>query len=216
MSDDPMADSTAPIRLSAAYRRLAEHRLIVGAEGNISERTPRGMTISVTGTRVGNVEPHSFVDSDFAGSTADGRKPSSEWAMHAAIYQAFPQAGAIVHTHSDACVALAVQNRALPAFHYQMARFGGGDVRCTPYVLFGSAELARAAVEALEGRKACLLGNHGMICHGRTLGEAVASAEVLETLARQYLLACSSGVPVLLDDAQIAEALARFASYAAG
>ncbi|MHA6690938.1 class II aldolase/adducin family protein [Devosia sp. A449] len=211
-----MADSTAPTRLAAAYQRLAELRLIVGAEGNISKRTDQGMTISVTGTRVGNVQAGSFVESDFAGSTTDGRKPSSEWAMHAAIYQAFPNAGAIVHTHSDACVALAVQNRTLPAFHYQMARFGGGDVRCTPYVLFGTAELATAAVEALAGRKACLLGNHGMICYGRTLAEALASAEVLETLARQYILACSSGVPLLLNDAQIAEVMTRFASYASG
>lgn len=207
---------SAPIRLASAYHRLAERRLLVGAEGNISERTAEGMTISVTGTRVSNVQVGSFVETDFAGVTADGRKPSSEWAMHAAIYQAFPNAGAIVHTHSDACVALAVQNRALPAFHYQMARFGGGDVRCAPYALFGSMELAVAAVAALAGRKACLLGNHGMICYGKTLAEATASAEVLETLARQYILACSSGVPQLLTDEQITEALARFASYASG
>lgn len=211
-----MVEPTTPMRLAAAYQQLADRRLIVGAEGNISERTQRGMTISVTGTRVGNVGADSFVDADFAGATLDGRKPSSEWAMHAAIYQAYPQAGAIVHTHSDACVALAVQNRALPAFHYQMARFGGGDVRCAPYELFGSPELAKAAVEAMAGRKACLLGNHGMICYGRTIADAAASAEVLETLARQYLLACSSGTPVLLDDEQIAGALARFASYASG
>lgn len=209
-------DESAPARLASAYQRLAERRLLVGAEGNVSERTAEGMTISVTGTRVSNVQAGSFVATDFSGMTADGRKPSSEWAMHAAIYQAFPNAGAIVHTHSDACVALAVQNRALPAFHYQMARFGGGDVRCAPYVLYGSPELARSAVDALEGRKACLLGNHGMICYGRTLAEAVASAEVLETLARQYILACSSGEPQLLNDDQIAAVLTRFASYASG
>lgn len=212
MSDE----STAPIRLASAYRHLAERRLLVGAEGNVSERTAQGMTISVTGTRVSTAEASSFVETDFSGATADGRKPSSEWAMHAAIYQAFPNAQAIVHTHSDACVALAVQNRSLPAFHYQIARFGGGDVRCAPYVLYGSPELARSAVEALEGRKACLLGNHGMICYGRSLAEAVASAEVLETLARQYILACSSGEPQLLDDDQISEVLTRFASYASG
>lgn len=204
-------------RLSAAYQHLVARDLLIGAEGNISERTPGGMVISVTGTRASNVRPGSFVACDLVGTTGDGRKPSSEWAMHAAIYRAFPKAGAIVHTHSDACVALSAQHRPLPAFHYQVARFGGGDVRCAPYAMFGSLALAKLAVEALHDRTACLLGNHGMICHGRTIEEAILSAEVLETLSRQYLLSCASGVPRLLDADQVAEALARFGgSYASG
>lgn len=210
-----MSETGSASRLQAAYIWLAERRLIVGAEGNVSERALDRMSISVTGARAGRVGVESFVECDFDGSTDGARKPSSEWVMHAAIYQAFPDAGAIVHTHSDACVALAVQRRSLPAFHYQMARFGG-DVRCTPYVMFASPELARVTVEALQGRKACLLGNHGMICYGRTIEEAMQSAEMLETLARQYILACSSGTPCLLDDDEMAAAIARFRNYAAG
>ena len=53
--------------------------------------------------------------------------------------------------------------RALPPFHYMVANFGGDDVRCAPYVTFGTPELARLAVAALTGRTACLLANHGMI-----------------------------------------------------
>lgn len=209
-----MSATDTASRLQAAYAWLAERRLIIAAEGNVSERTSDGMAISIAGTRVGFAGIESFVECDFDGVSKDARKPSSEWVMHAAIYKAFPEAGAIVHTHSDACAALAVQRRSLPAFHYQMARFGG-DVRCTPYVLFASPALADVAVEALQGRKACLLGNHGMICYGRTMEDALRSAEMLETLARQYILACSSGTPRLLDDDEMAAAIAKFQGYAA-
>ena len=88
--------------------------------------------------------------------------------MHAAIYLAYPSAQCIVHTHSDACTALACLNEALPPFHYMVANFGGDDVRCAPYVTFGTPELARLAVAALAGRTACLLANHGMIVHAPT------------------------------------------------
>jgi len=205
--------ATTNERLLAAYQRLAERRLIVGAEGNVSERAAGGMLISVTGARAGEVGVESFVDCDLNGGHEAARKPSSEWAMHAAIYRNYPQAGAVVHTHSDACVALAVQQRPLPPFHYQVARFGAGDVRCTPYAQFASQELASLAVTALSGRTACLLGNHGMICYAGTVREAVDAAELLETLARQYLLACGSGTPRLLTESEVQGALARYGSY---
>lgn len=209
-----MREATPRGRLLSVYQKLVEKQLIVGAEGNISERTASGMTISAAGTRAGAIDSESFVDCGLGGRLAGTRKPSSEWAMHAAIYQAFPEAGAIVHTHSNACVALAVQQRPLPAFHYQVARFGGSDVRCTPYAMFGSPQLGVLAVEALQERNACLLGNHGMICHGRSITEAMQAAELLEVLSLQYLLACSAGAPRLLTDGEVREALARYASYA--
>jgi L-fuculose-phosphate aldolase len=212
--EEIMIETSLASDLYTSYHRLAERRLIVGAEGNISQRTGEGMAISAAGTRVDTLQIENFVECDFDGKADGSRKPSSEWVMHAAIYQAFPEAGAIVHTHSDACVALAVQRRSLPPFHYQMARFGG-DVRCTPYVMYASPELAIVAIEALKGRTACLLGNHGMICYGRTLLDATRSAEVLETLARQYILACSSGAPLLLTDDEMAAAIAKFQGYAA-
>ena len=108
-----------------------------------------------------------------AGDVKGSSAPSSEWAMHAAIYLAYPAAQCVVHTHADACTALACLNEALPPFHYMVANFGGDDVRCAPYVTFGTPELARLAVAALAGRTACLLANHGMIVHAPTADRAL-------------------------------------------
>ncbi len=97
-----------------------------------------------------------------------------------------------------------------------VALFGGGDVRCADYATFGTQALSDLALEALKGRHACLLANHGMIALGATLAQAMFRAEELETLARQYVISLGLGGPVPLDDGQIAEALAAFEGYGQG
>ncbi len=199
--------------LAAAYRRLGEAGLIVASAGNLSVRGIADMLISATGVKVETVSPAHMVWTDFDGQPRGKMLPSSEWHMHAAIYRAFPEAGAVVHTHADACTALACLNEPLPAFHYMLAEFGGDDVRCAPYLTFGTQELADAAVIAMEGRTACLLANHGMICHGPTLEDAVTATLRLESLVRQYLLASSVGTPRLLTRDEMAAAHERYTTY---
>jgi len=127
--------------------------------------------------------------------------------------RARPKVGAIVHTHSPYCTALAVARKSIPAAHYMVAAFGGTDVRCSDYAAFGTEALSRAALEALEGRNACLLANHGMIATGPGLEKAMWLAVELETLARQYFNALQIGGPGLLSDAEIAETAKACASY---
>jgi len=195
------------------YRALVRDGLTAGSAGNISVRTPDGMLITPTGATADDLAPDRLVATALDGSFAGDIRPSSEWQMHAAIYRAVPGAGAVVHTHADACVALSCQRRPIPAFHYMIAGFGGDDVPCTGYAPFGSVELAELAAAALAGRSACLLANHGMIAHGPDLARAVAATRRLETLARQYLLALAAGPPVLLDGTQMAEVRRRYAGY---
>jgi L-fuculose-phosphate aldolase len=118
--------------------------------------------------------------------------------MHQAIYAACPEARAVVHTHSDYCVAVACHNRPLPGFHYLVGVFGGNDVPCVPYSTFGGEQLAVDAAAALKDRTACLLANHGMICRAGSLKSALAAAHRLEVLCRQYVLSRTLGEPSLL------------------
>ncbi|SHJ01904.1 L-fuculose-phosphate aldolase [Roseomonas rosea] len=196
-----------------AYRELGRLGLNFGSAGNVSCRVEGGMVITRTGTTVEATAEGDTVMMSLDGATQDAVAPSSEWPMHAAILKAFPEAGSVVHTHADACTALACLGEGLPAFHYMVAGFGGDDVRCAPYVTFGTPALAEVAVEALRGRTACLLGNHGMIVTGRDVKGAVSAALRLETLARQYLLARSAGAPRLLDAAQMEATRERYKTY---
>ena len=88
-----------------------------------------------------------------------------------------------MHAHSPFATTLACLGRDIPAFHYMIAVAGGSDIRCAPYATFGTQELSDHALRALDGRKACLLANHGMIAVGTTLAEALALAVEAEALA---------------------------------
>ena len=127
--------------------------------------------------------------------------------MHLAIYAA-TQAGAVVHTHSPEVIALSATRKELPAIHYAITGLGG-PVRVAPYVRFGSAGLAEAATEALDGRSAVILRNHGAVTYGRDLAQAYDRALLLEWLAQVHRLACSRGEPRILTEAELAEVTAE-------
>lgn len=196
-----------------ASRYIAAKGLNSGTSGNISVRAATGMLITPTGIAPEKLAPPAIVDMTLDGDWTGGSRPSSEWNMHAAIYQAFPQANAIVHAHPDHCVALSCLREALPPFHYMIASFGGDDVPCSDYEPFGTAELAQAAVRALEQRNTCLLANHGMIAFGPDLAAAVTRTEKLETLVRQYMLARMVGQPVMLTQAELGVVKSRYKTY---
>jgi L-fuculose-phosphate aldolase len=195
------------------YAELGRLGLIVGSSGNVSERSDRGMIITPSGGSPDGVNDSFMAEVALDGSALNNATPSSEWEMHAAIYRAFPEAGCVVHTHCDACTALAVLNQELPPFHYMVVQFGGANVRCAPYVTFGTPALAVHAVKAMKGRSACLLANHGMILYARDTAQALARSVLLESLCRQYLLALSAGKPRLLSARQISAAKERFKTY---
>jgi L-fuculose-phosphate aldolase len=197
----------------AASREADAARLNSGTAGNISARFGDRMLITPTGIRAGDLTLDKIVPTEFGGGFSGRWRPSSEWMMHAAIYEAFPEAAAVVHTHSDHCVALACLREPIPSFHYMLASFRGNDVRCADYHPFGSRELADATVASLRGRSACLLANHGAICFAGDVPTALSQAMKLETLARQYWLARSIGTPVLLDATEMAEVHGRYKGY---
>ena len=195
------------------YTELGEHGLIAGSSGNVSERTDRGMIITPSGGSPDGMRLGGMARVTLDGSPLNEMTPSSEWEMHAAIYRDFPEAACVVNTHADACTALASLNQELPPFHYMVVQFGGPNVRCAPYVTFGTLALAAHAVKALKGRTACLLANHGMILYARDTDEALSRALLLESLCRQYLLALSAGKPRLLSEKEIGAAKERFRTY---
>ncbi len=197
----------------ALYRDLGRLGLIQGSSGNVSARVPGGMVITPSGCAPETLEEMELATTTLAGRPINAQTPSSEWAMHAAIYRANPDAAFIVHTHADACTALACLAEPLPAFHYMVLQFGGADVRCAPYVTFGTSALADLAVTAIQDRTACLLANHGMIVTGTSRGQVLSHTILLEQLCRQYLLARSAGTPRLLTPDEMDAARERFRTY---
>jgi len=184
-----------------------------GKSGNVSARSNEGFLITPTGLPYERTKAEDIVFMRLDGSCEGVRLPSSEWRFHRDIYAQRPETNAIVHTHSVHATTLACLGRGIPAFHYMVAIAGGNEVRCARYATFGTAELAASAVEALHGRRACLLANHGVVALGSSLPAALRIAEEIEVLATQYLAALAVGEPVILDDAEMAAVHERFAGY---
>jgi L-fuculose-phosphate aldolase len=90
---------------------------------------------------------------------------------------------------------------------------GGNTIPCARYATYGTAELAENALEALEGRTACLLAHHGIIATGPDLAKALWLAVEIEILAKQYYLTLTMGGPPIIDDAEIDRVLEKFKSY---
>ena len=193
-------------------RGLSPHK-----SGNVSVRMGDAMLVMPTGLAYDVMKPADLVHVGMDGSVRPGEKvPSSEAPMHLAIYHAEASASAIVHCHSEAATTLSCLRKGIPAFHYMVAVAGGRDIACARYATFGTDQLARHAVEALDGRKACLLANHGQIAFGATLDEALDIADQVELLARMYLDALAAGKPHILSDAEMDKVLKKFESYGQG
>jgi L-fuculose-phosphate aldolase len=184
-----------------------------GTSGNVSVRVDEGLLITPSGMTYPSLTPKDIVLMDLEGQTSSPRPPSSEWRFHVDIYQQRNDVHAIVHTHSVYATALACLEKSIPAFHYMVAMAGGKDIRCAPYATYGTQALSDLALKALEDRKACLLGHHGVIATGADLARAFALASEIETLSQQYAAALSIGEPAILPDAEMEAVVEKFANY---
>ncbi|QNG28609.1 class II aldolase/adducin family protein [Synechococcus sp. LTW-R] len=212
-----MSDLDLREQLVDCARRMQASGINQGTSGNLSVRIPGGMLITPSSLPYEQMQPNDLVALDLKGEPlfipADGRpqrRPSSEWRLHADVLASRPEVQAVLHCHSIHATALACHGRDIPPFHYMTAVAGGHDIRCAPYATFGTQELSDGVVQALEGRLACLMAQHGQVSVGPTLDKALALAVEVETLARIYLQALALGEPPLLSAEQMEQVRHQF------
>ena len=202
-------------QIIATALRMNELRINRGKSGNVSARVGEGFLVTPSGLPYEETRPADIARVTLDGRATGPRQPSTEWRFHRDIYAARHEVDAIVHAHSTFATTLACLGRGIPAFHYMIALAGGKDIRCADYATFGTQALSDHALAALDGRKACLLANHGMIAVGGSLVDALALAVEVEALAEQYWRALQTGTPNLLSDAEMDVVLEKFKSYGA-
>jgi len=200
-------------QLLQTSQRLVELGLNRGTSGNAAVRDGDGMLITPSALPASAMTPNSMVSMDLKGNVLEGGKPSSEWRIHSDILAARPDVSAVLHTHSTFATTLACLRRDVPAVHYMIAAAGGDSIRCAPYSLFGEQTLSDNALEALDNRKACLLGNHGMIALGKDLDAALAVAVEVENICEIYWRALQAGEPHVLTAQQMHEVRQKFIDY---
>ena len=180
-------------------RRLAASGLVVGSAGNLSVRDGETVSLTAKGVNLGQLAPDDIAVTDLNGNLLAGT-PTSELELHLAIYRNY-DAGAIVHTHAPMATAVACVLDELPVIHYHLLALGG-SIRVAPFHAFGTRALADAVVDALRGRSAALLANHGAINFAASLPEAVDGAVVLEWACALYVNTAQLGTARVLDAEQ--------------
>jgi L-fuculose-phosphate aldolase len=208
-----LAHAALRCAIIACARRMNEVGLNQGTSGNLGVRVDGGFLVTPNGMDYAALKPEDIVFMRFDGSHEGRRLPSSEWRFHRDILAARADVDVVLHAHSMFATTLACLRRGIPSFHYMVAVAGGRDIRCAPYATYGTEELSRHAVEALKGRKACLLANHGLIALGKNLAAALKLAVEVETLAAMYWRTLQFGEPALLDAKEMTRVLKKFSTY---
>ncbi|MEA2450065.1 MAG: L-fuculose-phosphate aldolase [Thermoleophilaceae bacterium] len=187
-------------RVAQASRRLAAEGLVLGTAGNVSARDGERVAISPTGAVLASLEAEqvSVVDLE-SGELVEGElEPTSEIELHLGVYRRYG-AGAVVHTHAPWATALSCVLEELPCVHYQMLLLGG-PVRVAPYRTFGTPELADVVLDALDGRTAALMANHGALNFAPSMDTALDAALLLEWACEVYWRAAQLGEPHALGE----------------
>ncbi len=197
-------------------KKLITLGLTTGTGGNLSifNRELGLMAIKPSGMEYFDIKKEDVVILDLAGNIIQGkRKPSSEYSMHKIFYEKRQDINAIVHTHSIFATTLACLGENLPAIHYLIAFSGNHEVACTPYVTFGTKELADLAYEYMEGKYAVLLGNHGLLTGGPNMEYAFSTTEEIEFCCHLYINTKMVGGGKILSSEDIKATLQKFSTY---
>ena len=140
---------------------------------------------------------------DEHGAQLDGGSPSVELPMHLAVYGGRPEVGAVVHTHSPHATAIALVVDEVPVVLAEQAAAVGGPIAVVPYAPTGERAMGEAVLSAGDGW-AAIVRNHGSVCLGRNLVEALRCAFAVEEAAHVFAIARLHGEPALLPQAEIA------------
>lgn len=193
--------------MAETCRRMNASGINQGTSGNLSVRCGDEFLITPSSLPYDAMKPDDIMKMAFDGSYEGKHRPSSEWRFHRDILREREDVNAVLHCHSVYATTLAVHHRTIPAFHYMVGVAGGTTIRCARYATFGTQALSDAALEALQDRLACLLGQHGQIALGKTMASALWLAIEVETLARMYVQALSLGEPPVLSDEEMGRVL---------
>jgi L-fuculose-phosphate aldolase len=200
-------------QVAAASRRLAAEGVVLGTAGNVSARAGGHVAITPTGAELASLTADDVTVVALNGAVVAGTlAPTSEVDLHLGVYRRY-DAGAVVHTHAPMATAVAcVLEDELPCVHYAMLALGG-SVPVAPYRTFGTAELAEVVLDALEGKTAALMANHGAIAWAADVDKAVEQSLLLEWACGVYWRAAQVGTPRALSADQqqdvVAAALER-------
>jgi L-fuculose-phosphate aldolase len=187
--------TTTPTEVLEAAQAMFRKGLVEGTAGNVSGRDPDG-TVWLTPSSIDyeSMTLDQVVQVDLDGNqVGGGGNPSSELALHLECYRRYPEVKGVVHCHPAYASMFAVARRPIPPAIEEVVIYLGGDVPVCEYRQTGTDELGSAVADRLVDRSAALLANHGLVCIGKSPGDALHSAAVTERTAHIVFGAATLG-----------------------
>ena len=172
-------------------RLLEKMGYFIGTWGNVSVRVPEGFIVTPSRVEYAVIEPGDLVTVSLEGIVVEGhRLPSSETEIHRVVLTKKSGVGAIIHSHSPYATAVSCLQQSISVFVEDMSQIIGGEVRCTHYVPAGQHQkIAEEVGKTIGEENAVLLANHGVLCCGHNLAEALVANQILEKAALMMLAA---------------------------
>lgn len=169
--------------------KLVRTGLVQGTWGNISVMLDREtMLCTPSGLDYERLKPEDMVRVNIRTLKYEGlHKPTSEKGMHAGIYRKYPDANAIIHTHSKYCSIFAAGEMPLQVENADKIEKLGEIIGVSKYALAGTGSITRRAIRAIKNSPGCILSHHGMIAKGADLESAFENVELIEEAAREYI-----------------------------
>ncbi|SHJ42733.1 L-fuculose-phosphate aldolase [Parasporobacterium paucivorans] len=194
---------------------MLEKGFTKGTSGNLSiyNRELQLMAITPSGMDYRELKPEDMVVMNLQGTVVEGeRKPSSEYMLHAILYENRWDLNSVVHAHTVSSTTIACLREDLPAVTYMLA-VAGKSVKCAKYATFGTRELALNALEAMQDNNAVLLANHGVVTGGESMKKALDILEQVEYAAELYYRTRCIGQPEVIEDEEMTRIMKKFKMY---
>jgi L-ribulose-5-phosphate 4-epimerase len=172
--------------------------LVTMHSGNASgiDREKGLVVIKPSGMSYEKMRPSDMVVSDLKGKSIDSKyKPSVDLPHHLYLYKHRPDIGGVIHTHSNYATSFAVLGKSIPVYLTAIADEFGAEIPCVPYVDNQGDNIGRAILKHIGKSPAVLLANHGTFAIGKTPGDALKAAVMLEDVAHTVHLALLKGEP---------------------
>jgi L-fuculose-phosphate aldolase len=178
----------AATKVLATAKEMLHKGLVEGTAGNISARREDGLIVCTpSSVDYEAMQLDDLVVIDLEGKAVEGkegRSATSEKLLHLACYKAFDDVGSVIHSHPVYATMFAIAHEDIPACIDEFSIYVGGDVRVTKYGASGTTDVGDNAVEALQGRGAALLANHGMVAVGPNPSKALHITALVERSAQ--------------------------------
>lgn len=211
----PPSEKDLRDRIVDAGRLMYSNKWVASNDGNISVRLDaERVLITPTGISKGLMHPEDLVIVDSGGRKIEGeREPTSEIAMHLAIYAQRPDVQAVVHAHPPFATGFALAGRALNLALMPEVIVNLGVIPLAGYGLPGTPELTATMLPLIASHDAILLANHGAVTYGPDLSRAVSHMETLEHVAHIAMVAETLGGPCLLQTSDVDKLIGSRARY---